>query len=322
MITPEDDHPHQAGSEPNFNESMYLHLHDPASGIGGFLRVANRPNEGRGERTVCLYLPGGRVAFGFARPVAVADTGAGLLAGAGLSFQVAEPFRRLSVCFDGRVHLLSDPAALADPGPGLAAAPEVPCRVRLDVRASAAPHEQTFESDGASFAPHHYEQLVRADGVIEVDGDVYEVAGHGLRDHSWGPRSWQAPWFYRWLHGSSEHLGFMAAWFEDQDGTRRTGGFVWAEDKLLPVDEVTLSTARDRHGHQTSVELVLRAGGRTWPFAGAVECAVPLRHRRGADLTRIVEGSTVWTGPGGVALRGMAEYLDQIIEGQPVGVAV
>jgi hypothetical protein len=68
MLTPEDDHVHPIGPEPNFNESMYFHFHDPAHQIGGFLRLANRPNEGRGERTVCLYMPDGTVAFGFDRP--------------------------------------------------------------------------------------------------------------------------------------------------------------------------------------------------------------------------------------------------------------
>ncbi|WP_433709321.1 hypothetical protein ACQP2U_22680 [Nocardia sp. CA-084685] len=51
-------------------------------------------------------------------------------------------------------------------------------------------------------------------GAITVDGTVFEIAGAGLRDHSWGPRSWQAPWFYRWLHGSSPQFGFMGAFFD------------------------------------------------------------------------------------------------------------
>lgn len=61
---------------------------------------------------MCLYLPAGRVAFGFARPeVASNET----MAGAGLEFGVEEPFTTLRAVFDGKVNLLDDPANLADP---------------------------------------------------------------------------------------------------------------------------------------------------------------------------------------------------------------
>ena len=29
--------------------------------------------------------------------------------------------------------------------------------------------------------------------------EEWAIDGYGLRDHSWGPRFWQAPWYYRWL---------------------------------------------------------------------------------------------------------------------------
>ena len=35
--------------------------------------------------------------------------------------------------------------------------------------------------------------------MIRVGDEEWEVDGYGLRDHSWGPRFWQAPWWYRWL---------------------------------------------------------------------------------------------------------------------------
>ena len=59
---------HELGPEPNFNESMYFNLYDPAQGVGGWFRCGNRANEGYAEMTVCLYLPGGRVAFMYKRP--------------------------------------------------------------------------------------------------------------------------------------------------------------------------------------------------------------------------------------------------------------
>jgi len=53
---------------------------------------------------------------------------------------------------------------------------------------------------------------------------------------------------------------------------------------------------------------------------------IPLRNRRAdADgnmlVTRISEGMTEWTLDDGRVGYGLSEYLDQIIDGQPVGLA-
>ena len=84
----------------------------PTSGVGGFFRVGNRPNEGTGEMTVCLYLPDGRVGFMFKRPEVTSNDA---FDSAGLRFTVVEPFEELTVTYDGKVVLLDDPLQLADP---------------------------------------------------------------------------------------------------------------------------------------------------------------------------------------------------------------
>jgi len=44
-----------------------------------------------------------------------------------------------------------------------------------------------------------------------LSGDAsIDVNGFGLRDHSWGPGRGRRPNFYRWVHGSTDGLGFMA----------------------------------------------------------------------------------------------------------------
>ncbi|MGE0779113.1 DUF7065 domain-containing protein [Mycolicibacterium sp.] len=321
MLTPDDDYVHPVGPEPNFNESMYFHFFDPDQRIGGFLRLANRPNEGRGERTVCLYLPDGSVAFGFDRPV-FADP-AQFSAG-GMTVDCPEPFRRLQVRFEGPVNLLSDPMAMVDPKAALSASSVAPCAAELTVTGLAPAYHETFDGDGESFAPNHYEQLTRVTGMLTLGEASYPVTGHGLRDHSWGPRSWQAPWFYRWLHGSSAALGFMGAYFGDEDGGRRTGGFVWDGTQVHRCDSVTVSTRLDAAQHPRTVTAELRSGERRWVFTGQARSSVPLRHRRadGVNATRIAEASVGWTAADGTRLHGMAEYLDQIVDGLPVGHAV
>ena len=67
-LEPSDEHMHELGPEPSFNESMYVNVFDPVARLGGFFRLGNRANEGQAEMTVCVYLPDGRVGFMFKRP--------------------------------------------------------------------------------------------------------------------------------------------------------------------------------------------------------------------------------------------------------------
>ena len=46
---------------------------------------------------------------------------------------------------------------------------------------------------------------------------------------------------------------------------------------------------------------------------------IPLRNRRDGLVTRISEGLTKWTLEDGRVGYGLSEYLDQIVDGQPVG---
>src|SRR5262249_11182368 len=146
-----------------------------------------------------------------------------------------------------------------------------------------------------------YEQLMSVAGTVRVAGDLFAIDGYGLRDHSWGPRSWQAPWFYRWGHGSGAGFGFMGAYFGRPDGNGRRGGFVWDGDHLHQCEDVIVSTRRDPEHLQRSIEVELTSGRRRWSFHGEVDTSVPLRHRdpNGVNTTRIVESATTWTAPTG-----------------------
>jgi hypothetical protein len=70
--------------------------------------------------------------------------------------------------------------------------------------------------------------------------------------------------------------------------------------------------------------------GRQWDFRGEVTSLIPLRNRRQDPdgnwlMTRISEGMTKWTITSGEHSGregwGMSEYLDQIIDDKPVGIA-
>jgi hypothetical protein len=54
---------------------------------------------------------------------------------------------------------------------------------------------------------------------------------------------------------------------------------------------------------------------------GKVLNLIPLRNRRDGMVTRISEGLTEWTLKDGRVGYGLSEYLDQIIDDEPVGLA-
>jgi hypothetical protein len=320
---------HELGPEPNFNESMYFNVYDPRTRVGGFFRLGNRANEGTGEMTACLYLPDGRVAFMFKRP-AVTDNDA--FDAAGMRFEVVEPFTTLTVRYRGHVVLLDDPLAMADPRAAFTGNPHVDGAVDLTYTGRSAMFggepDQPHEKPGEEFARGHYEQLVEGSGTIAVGDERWDVQGYGLRDHSWGPRYWQAPWYYRWLTANfGPGFGFMGSRIARRDNPGIRGGFVWDGDRLhLCTDFRIRSTWEGDDQYHRALEADLVTPERTWTVTGRVLNLIPLRNRRrhpdGQELvTRISEGLTEWTLDDGRIGYGLSEYLDQIIDGHPVGVA-
>jgi hypothetical protein len=320
---------HELGPEPNFNESMYFNVVDPSSLVGAFFRLGNRANEGTGEMTVCLSLPDGRVAFMFQRPRVTTNDA---FDAAGMRFDVVEPFAALRVSYDGPVLLLDDPMVLTDPRAAFRTSATAECSVALEYRGLSAMFggepDEPAEAPGEEFARGHYEQLVGATGTVRVGDDTFSVDGYGLRDHSWGPRYWQAPWYYRWLTANfGPDLGFMGSRIARRTGPGIRSGFVWQDGTLHLCDDFRIRSSWDGPDriHRT-VEAELVSGARRWRVQGTVLQLVPLRNRRtdpnGDELvTRISEGFTRWTLEDGTTGYGLSEYLDQIVDGAPVGLA-
>ncbi len=320
-LEPHDEGTHDPGDDPTFNESMYVNVYDPSAGLGVFFRIGNRPNEGRAEVTTCAFLPGGRVGFMFGRPHiegnAVLDAG-------GMRFEVTRPFEEMEVAYDGTLCILDDPLQMADPKEAFTTNPHVPCRAELTCTGVSTMFggepSEPIEGAGEGFAKAHYEQLMAVSGRLTIGDDSYPLDGHGLRDHSWGPRTWQAPWYYRWLTGNvGGEFGFMCSRVASRTGPGTRGGFVWdgGEMHLCPAAEIRTGWTGD--GYHETVEFDLRAGDRTWSVKGEVMTLIPLRNRRDGQVTRIAEGLTRWTTSDGRTGYGLSEYLDQIVDGEPVG---
>ncbi|MEQ1753468.1 MAG: hypothetical protein ABL973_04985 [Micropepsaceae bacterium] len=330
-LAPEDEYTHVPDKAVNYNESMYFNVFDPARKIGGWFRLGNRPNEGYAEMTVCLYLTGGRVAFMYGRPK-ITDNKS--MHAGGLKIDVIEPFKRLRVTYEGNVVVLDRPAEMSEPSQAFKTNPVLPCSIALDFEGvSPMFGGETVNADGSplqvdaekSFAKAHYEQHVAATGHFSVGGERLEISGFGLRDKSWGPRHWQAIHWYRWCPMNfGRDFGMMLSIVVGETGEPRQGGMVLKDGRYDLIKSVSIESDWDEAWHQTSMRAnVTTESGANYRVDGKVISLIPLRNRRnaldGRDLvTRITEGFTEYRCNGLVGY-GMSEYLDQIVDGRPVG---
>jgi hypothetical protein len=330
-LAPEDEFTHDPGTAENYNESMYFNVFDAGQRAGAWFRLGNRPNQRYAEMSVCVYFPDGRVGFMFQRPEI--SSNAQMHAG-GLRIEVIEPFRRLKVTYSGDLLVLTNPEEMADPKLAFRNNPRLPARMEMVytgvspmyggemVKADGSPVEIDPEK---SFARAHYEQHCAARGFIECGGERLEIDGHGLRDKSWGPRHWQAIEWYRWCPMNfGPDFGMMFTVAGDGKGGARASGMVLEGGVYDEITACELSSDWDGNEYQTALEArVLTKAGRTYEVSGRVLSLIPLRNRRTAPdgtqlATRITEAMTQYR-CNGLTGYGMSEYLDQIVDGRPLG---
>jgi hypothetical protein len=321
----EDDLMHADEGAPNYNESAYFNLYDPARRLGGFVRLGNRPNEGHAEMTLCLYLPDGRVAFMFKRPGIAANDA---FDAGGMRFEVATPMREHRITYRGSCLLLERPLDLLDPRAAFGSNPYGKAELQLSYEAVSPVHggeprvqqdgrwvSADLEKKGQEFAKGHLEQHGRARGTVTVDGTSWDVDGFGLRDRSWGPRYWPGPDHYRWLTMNfGGEAGIAAALTVQRDGRRMQGGYLFrpgTESARITCVEVETERAGDEGLHAAVHATLTTADGATERVDGRVLAMVPLRNRRGGVTTRIAEGLTEWRWGDRVGY-GWSEYLDHV----------
>ena len=315
-VVPEDDYMHPLGPEQNFNESMYFNFFDRQRNVGGFVRMGNRANEGYSELTTCLYLADGRVLFQFKRPQ-ISNNDA--FDGGGMRFEVIEPAEKLRTLYQGPVVELTDPLAMTDPSSAFRENPHK--KVTLDLVHEGVGPMYGHKSDKPvvdpekEFARAQYEQHMRATGTLTIDDETIEIDGLGLRDHSWGPRYWQAIHSYRWLtcnFGPDFGLMVSIVW-GGPDSPPRQSGVVVRGDTLLNVKAAEMDTDFQDNGlfHDGFRARVTLENGEELAVDGEVKSFIPLRNRRGGLITHVGEGMTEYRCNGYVGY-GLSEYLDQV----------
>ena len=316
-LVPEDDYTHPLGPEDNFNESMYFNFFDREREVGGFVRLGNRANERQAEMTVILYLPDGRVLFIFKR--APIDHNDAFDAG-GARLEVLEPTELLQTTYSGKMVELHEPRQMSDPK---AAFRDNPMRtVSLDLvhqavgpmYGSAGSGSEEARSADKQFGKAHYEQHMHVTGALEFSGERFEIDGYGLRDHSWGPRYWQAIQRYEWLTMNfGADFGAMVSIIQRDPENIRRGGVIVRGGELELITDAQIEADYEENGlfHRRVRAQIATQKGETFDIEGEVRSFIPLRNRRAGLTTHIGEGMTEWRCGDRVGF-GLSEFLRQV----------
>ena len=323
-IDPDDEGMHEPTDHSQFNESMYFNFVDSGSGFAVLIRMGNRVNEGYAECTVLVYLPDGGAAIRFDRaPITANDR----FDAAGLKFEVVEPLRHVRVTFEGTANRLTKGTDLADPKAALGNSPIVPLSLSLDYD-SIHLHGMGESDDGglaggsSAIATGHYQGPQRVTGTVELDGERFEVEGLGFRDHSWGPRIWQGPQWWRWISCLADENNGFVGWVTKVDGqVQPATGMVLRDGKISLVSSVAITSTygEDPPHYPESIDISLTTTeGITHRATGQIFHNVPLRHRRDGTVARLAEVIAKYDFDG-LEAYGIMEYHDLMDGDVPAG---
>ena len=217
-VKPEDDYTHPLGPEENFNESVYFNFFDTTHNRGGFIRMGNRANEGYAEMTVIVYNDDGSAFFNYKKPEISHNDGwdAG-----GAKIEVLVAGEKIRTTYEGSALYMANPTDMKDPSKAFKSNPFRKLKIELVHDGVGPIYGHVGEpDDGNDFARAHYEQHMKVSGTIQIEGEApILINGHGLRDHSWGPRYWQSIPSYRWITGNyGDDLGMVLSIVGDRKG--------------------------------------------------------------------------------------------------------
>ena len=235
-------------------------------------------------------------------------------------FEVIEPSQKLRTVYEGSVVDLEEPRKMTDPRMAFTESPKR--RVRLDLvhdavgpmYGSSGSKEESTRDAEKQFAKAHYEQHMAVSGELRIDDDVLQIDGFGLRDHSWGPRHWQAIQSYQWLTlNFGRDLGAMISVIERDENTTRRGGVIIRDGELEAITNAVVTAEYEDNGlyHKTVTAKIETSKGEKHTITGVVKGFIPLRNRREGMVTHIGEGMTEWRWGDRVGY-GLSEFLQQV----------
>lgn len=325
LLTPADEFPHTPSAERHFNESVYVNAFDHRNGVGGWLRLGNRANEGYAELAVCLFLPDGRIACQFQRPTITDNT---RFEAGGMRYSIDDPHRQVTMRYTGEVMLVADRGLFRDAKRMFKEAPRAACELEWVHRGCSPIHgglpvsaeQQTMF--GRDFSLGHFNQHTVVSSRLRIGDETFDFDGFGWRDHSWGPRLWQNILFDRGFYVSfGADRGFTLLKIANRDGAVRRAGVLFVDGAYEPITDLDVFTEWDAHRDPVAVTLTARSASHSAVIHGRVLNCAPLSNRRqiGDEVlhSRIAEAATEfeWDGRRGY---GMTEYVERLVDGVPV----
>ena len=263
----------QRPDDPQFRESASVWISDDAGLIGlpriGIEAVAESWDE-RGLQ-VNLGFPDGRTAIvrgaGEGRSPVDDDGICRTFAADGLQFRCVEPFKTLTVSYEGSA-LDTTAEALAKGDHG---GPQVPLRFEVEATCAAPPWVSgTLSSESAelfnegfagAFISPRYEQLCRAHGTVRLGDEEWTFEGTALRIHRQGLRDVGGFWGHCWpsaLFPSGRGFGALA-FPERPDGEPTYNeAFVFDGEKMIAATLVDAPWLRRLQPNGEDVSLTLR----------------------------------------------------------------
>lgn len=220
---------------------------------------------------VNLAFADGRVyrlrADGPSKPVAGRDGKPTVLGAGPLTFECVAPFDTWAVTFDGQaVQTSSEALAAGDKG-----GPLVDVRFEVEAKMAVPPWIQGAMQEEAAnqlkttvvgdlMGGARYEQLFRAEGVVEVDERRHAFSGSGLRIRRQGVRRLEGFWGHCWqsaLFGSGRAFGYIAYPPRPDGQPTYNEGYVHLGEGLIPARVVEAPWLRRLRPRGEDVSLVL-----------------------------------------------------------------
>jgi hypothetical protein len=240
---------HEPGDENHWSESHYLDF--VGEDVTGHARIGFYPN--RGTANVWAFLLDGEAVYW------VAEESIPLAKVHGLQVREDdwtygmfpdEPGEQWTVEWSGTVTRSTAPEdVLAGRGE--------PAEVDVEFTTTAK-HDPFYYSDGATWPqedPHdRYEVASRVEGAAVLDGEHREFAGHGERDHSWGPRQWAGRAEWLWISGGFEDgtaYNHNTVWLHEHPDESFINGFWYDGEEARAFTDATVHAAPE-FGQETA----------------------------------------------------------------------
>ena len=195
---------------------------------------------------VHVLLPGGRALLSksFGKRADESETIAG---SNGLCYELIEPFRRWRLSFDGVARDTTRAALMAGVNTdGRAVHLKFDLEAEFVYQPWSAATSKPEDGGLAGGARQHFEQVARYAGTVTLDSEVIELDAKGFRDHSRGPRKFEARSGHTLLSGTFPS-GLFVGMFETRavDGTPKfSQGFTVRDGIPYDAEVIEVPTYR------------------------------------------------------------------------------